>query len=565
MENKFIPEDGRLSVLIIGPTQNGKSTFINRIISLAINKTHPTAVEGNGSDSETKEPDIYDLDVPITDYYMADLSSGKEYDAPHYEDEDKILAASWWKKQTKSKFRVEPRMSRNTPILKLRLIDTPGLDDGDGQDFENMSKVLAKLNGLAKSPNRWEAQIAALVLVYNANSAFTHSFQTLVKHYQQCMPNLFGNLAIVNTHFSITTLSQKKQHFVRERVMGKEGNARRRIMKEREESFAELLGTKSAPTHFFIDNKPKHTMAYDELVSCNLINEILTFWSGCQPMKIKQMRLIKNRDMQAIDAELQGFLTAAVNYWTSKKSLRMRNATMEESYRSELQQRREGLNDDIARIETELERYDNKSEFFINTYQTSDSRNALELTGEFIFRTRVKGCLPIKEDNYGEFSVKTQNVAGGRWTSESMEHATKTWKGNYELDPSATVSLIARSYTTNREVYKDIISSLRSQLRRCLSDKKENDTKWDTSFADASKGRNSELEELVTWITASKDLVEILEKPNPPLDIAFDKVSRERYAKKLQDITINDLFAFVNASKPFLVGPLRAYLALAGK
>ncbi|KAK0701759.1 hypothetical protein B0T26DRAFT_529462 [Lasiosphaeria miniovina] len=84
-------------------------------------------------------------------------------------DEQRVLDGNWWRKQSSSRFDIWLR-DPDGPYLRLRLIDTPGLDDSANKDFENMQEVLTELNALAKSNVEWQRSIKASVLIYNPNT-----------------------------------------------------------------------------------------------------------------------------------------------------------------------------------------------------------------------------------------------------------------------------------------------------------------------------------------------------------------------------------------------------------
>lgn len=61
--------------------------------------------------------------------------------------------------------------------MRLRLINTPGVDDSEGTDNENMEVVLKFLDEKAQSSEKREGESHALVFLYNFNNPpFTYSF-----------------------------------------------------------------------------------------------------------------------------------------------------------------------------------------------------------------------------------------------------------------------------------------------------------------------------------------------------------------------------------------------------
>lgn len=79
-----------VTVLVIGPFQNGKTTFIDRLIELAVDKI-PFGEEGGGSFKCTTKCGFYNLEIPLTDYFLRDRASSKAYKVPNITDEESIL------------------------------------------------------------------------------------------------------------------------------------------------------------------------------------------------------------------------------------------------------------------------------------------------------------------------------------------------------------------------------------------------------------------------------------------------------------------------------------------
>ncbi|KAF5684302.1 hypothetical protein FCIRC_4005 [Fusarium circinatum] len=546
-----------ITVLIIGPSQNGKTTFINRLKKLAIDEV-PFGEEGNGDFKCTTKCIFDDLDIPLTDFFLRDKITGKAYDVPDITDEDKILKDAWWRKQTANKYAIEP-CRPDAPTIRIRLIDTPGLDDSDGKDFENMSDVLGTLNQLAKSPQVWERNIHAVVLVYNAQSSFSYSFQSIIQDYHRCMPNLFGGLSVVNTNFSIAALAARRQHLLRDKLLGSGESARAKVIRARSEDFNKAIGDGLTPTHFFIDNKPKDRLAYDELLSRNAIFDILSFWATAKPMPISQMRLFKTPVMQAIDKRIQLYLQNASDSWTAELKSARRNVSDRDAYASTLGQRKKELEHHIARLQGDMELYDNDTEFAIRTYATQDDPGVLESFGRWVIRSRIRNTMHIKEDEYPEFDVRADNSSRAIWVSRTYNPSTHTWIGEYEGEPGKAPNLVARSYTTNRIKYRQRIMELRTQLRREQASLAENQSQWDQRFvgADSTSSEISELDRLVKQIEAANDLSAMLEQSTPPVDKAYTEASRKRYGKAPRDIGHQELYNLVSEAKPDLLKPLQ--------
>ncbi|KAF9767673.1 hypothetical protein IL306_015133 [Fusarium sp. DS 682] len=196
-----------------------------------------------------------------------------------------------WRKQMATKYAIEP-CRPNALTIKIRLIDTPGLDESEGKDFENMSDVLRTLNQLAKSPQAWERRSSC-----------------------------------------------------------------------------------QAP-------------------------------ASTKPMSISQMRLFKTPTMQAIDKRIQLYLQDASDSWTVELKSAHRSVSDRDAFHSTLIQRKEELGNRIARLQGDMELYDNDTKFAIKTYTTQNNPSVLELFELWVIRSRVRNIMHIKEDKYPEFDVR---------------------------------------------------------------------------------------------------------------------------------------------------------------
>ncbi|KAK0741549.1 hypothetical protein B0T18DRAFT_420344 [Schizothecium vesticola] len=572
---RVLNPDSPIVVLVIGPSQNGKTTFINRIIRMS-GKPADLGQEGNRASSCTTKVGFYDVEIPTSEYVMFDRETRNEVDVPDIAvHEHKVLDGNWWRKQSSSRFDIRLR-DPDAPYLKLRLIDTPGLDDSANKDFENMQDVLTTLNTLAKSPDEWQRNINAIVLVYNANNAFSYSFQTVIKHYHQCMPNLFGGLAVINTHFDLASLGRKKAHLLRDKLLSSPNDsARASIVKQRATDFRKALGETLSPSHFFLDSKPKETLAYPELLSRNTIAHIAAFWRAAKPMPITQMRLVKSADMVAIDTKLQRGLQVAIDRWSADLRDVRRAATDRQALRSSLQQMTTELTNSIDRLQSDLDRFDNDTAFLISTYTTNDDPSAVSLFFKgTVFRQRIQGSMTVTEPGYERFTVDTENCGRGRWLTQScgFDAGGKTWRGQYEGEPGKAPNLLARSQTTNRVKYRDIIADKRREKRHDetkLADKQaelgERFTQLglDPSAESNDNDTDKKLDKLVLYVETARNLVEVLRQPDPPIDKAFNAAARSRYVKRPGAITKQDLVDFIAAAdlEFDLVGPLKKELA----
>jgi len=120
-----------VTIVVTGPTQNGKSTFINMARSLSVGDPTPPAGEGLGNESFTMACEVKELRIPRTTFKLVDPSRALNICIP--DDEEEIFGILWKKKR----YQAVPVDSKKPPAL-LRIIDVPGLEDSGGQDAEHI-------------------------------------------------------------------------------------------------------------------------------------------------------------------------------------------------------------------------------------------------------------------------------------------------------------------------------------------------------------------------------------------------------------------------------------------
>lgn len=90
------------------------------------------------------------------------------------------------------------------------------------------------------------------MLLYNVQSSFSSSFQSIIKNYHRCMPNLFGCLSFIDAKFSIAALVSERQHLLREKLLGSRESARTKVIRARSEDFSGAIRDGLSLTQFLI-------------------------------------------------------------------------------------------------------------------------------------------------------------------------------------------------------------------------------------------------------------------------------------------------------------------------
>ncbi|KAL8419276.1 hypothetical protein RB594_002480 [Gaeumannomyces avenae] len=556
---KFINPDDPICVLLVGPSQNGKTTLINRIIDLAANHVE-RGQEGNKTGKCTQTTAVYDLDVQLSQYAIFNKETGLEI--PDITADEMSLIRNWRKGSKDGELML---LNPHAHYVKLRLIDTPGLDDSEGKDYQNMESVLGALNSMSQAEETWKRKINALVLVYNSKNTFSSSFQAAVKNYHQSMPNLFGTMAFVNTHFDVNHLRQERSKLVQlKQLLDKpEESARRAIAVGRADAFRKLVGLGLKPTYFYVDNRPPAGKLWSELLSRNTIIDLVTYLAASKssPMPIRQMRVSKSPDMEAVDARLQRFLATAIRNWSTEQSAMHERLSADEFFENNMSQIRKHLENSITRCRTELALLDNDTRFDLQPYMTDDNPNiGFLFFGGAILQMRVQNSMEITQPDFpDEFFVETVDGPTGEWGDFEWKENPRTWIGKYQGFPGRAPRLLAKSWTYNRTKYKTRIKDLKTQMWEHEAFLEENEAKWrarrkqqikedDPIATDRQTEEGAKLDLLSSWIETAKHLQQLLDQRCPPIDSGFNEAARNRYQKTSSQIDISDLYECVKAA-----------------
>ncbi|KAB5583144.1 hypothetical protein GE09DRAFT_292061 [Coniochaeta sp. 2T2.1] len=283
---RFVNPHSPVSLLLVGPSQSGKSAFINRLIRLATNDVR-MAAEGDGAGRCTPKVTTYDLEIPITEYSLVRDSTGTQPyssdDFSSFDDYESLFAPR--------RYSVKP-LNPDPPLLKLRLIDTPGFDTpqdaGDKEVLESLSSGIRDLREFLLPYYKVGAQyVHAVAFVYSARGASkSPAFSTdgllssLLGVHHRLLPWSFFLL----THWQpgdvvgmrgTRRLNSEMASGGSENLLG----SLKRVRSEEEFGHTDSAAAPTGPpTHFLIDSQPRLDEpdgSYAELRSRNTVYEIL--------------------------------------------------------------------------------------------------------------------------------------------------------------------------------------------------------------------------------------------------------------------------------------------------
>jgi hypothetical protein len=474
----------------------------------------------------------------MTKYKLVDPRTSRDVEIPL---EENLIFDQLWNNRDVS---VEP-VTTNGPRLQLRLIDTPGLDDSAGMDQENITSVLSFLTDIAQSDDPTHRYISTILFVCNANKAFSADFQEIFKYYRRCMPNLFGSLAIVNTHFSIDKWQQKWRAYLPKKVANRSTHsAKDDVIQERRESFLEYLGMN--PQHFFIDSKPRKRIPFEVLTSLNDLAEIISYLSFKDPMPITHMRLIKRDPWKAADMVLVTYLQTIKNHWTKERAQILSTASEDSIMRAVCEKRVLDWEAEIAKCEEDLERYDCDLTYELASYNTRDQVTKTTKWAAYATFQKIKQDFKITEP-IQPFFVKTPERKAddaAYWTG--FTESPGVWLGHYEGKWRTVPSLNAQSWTYNKHYYADLIFEIGNRKRKRQAELlQERQTLAKLNSRPGANDDNPYVKELNARIAKCEYFIEQLESDEGNLKKGFNKAAMERYARKAVKVRPADLFQFV--------------------
>lgn len=547
-----------VNVVLIGTSQSGKSTLINRFRSLAVGP-HPLpspADIGKGTFSCTREPFLYEFDIPMTDFILVEGPRGNVVESA--DDERSIFDLGLWKRKD---MQVKRRNS-HADIARLRLLDTPGLDDDRPEmNAKNIEKVLQRLSAYSESTELEMRHISAVMFVIKSGNSFNDSLQKWYHYYQRCMPNLFGSIAVINTNFKLKDWKSEYGKMALNAIGfgGAKLSSRDRKMKLRREAWADIFH--SDPTHFFIDSKPLTGSPFQDFVSANTVYDIMLYLRSQGKLPIENVRLVKLPQMVAIDTHVSSYLYEVQCLWEAEKEHLFQSATV--THQSLARHKKNLLvwENRVEELEKELSVWDSDVQFDLNTYSPTAVISTPSKIWKFATFSGHENTFEITESVF-PFWVNAPNSDDTTWLSKKDASAdTKTWKGKYKSKWRKAPKFTARSYTKSSVHYADKITQAmleRDDLLGNITDTSNimaSETKLLSQLGDANN-ENPRLMQVTGWLAHAEKLIRLLREEEVPLNQGFSQSAIRRYGKPIDKVEFSDMLEFVAEQQPDLVAAL---------
>ncbi|KAI9930764.1 hypothetical protein MW887_011521 [Aspergillus wentii] len=545
------------NVMLIGTSQSGKSLLVNRFRSLAVGPypLQESPETGVGTTSCTRDPVMYEFDVPMTSYSLVDATKASEVDVP--EDEESIFKWGFWKKKDLT---LSPR-NPDAELVRVRLFDTPGLDDSNPErNCENIQKVLQYLAKSAEDSNLDHRHLSSVIFVIKSGASFTDSLQKWYFYYQRCMPNLFGSIAVINTNFRLkdwkTEYTKTAVNMVSFRGAGP--SSRDSKMKNRREAWADIFHCD--PPHFFIDSKPNPKNAFEEFTSANTVYDILLYLRSQGKLPIENVHLIKFPDMLSIDTKLVGCLYDVGQIWNEERDFHMMSMTTNQKSLYIHERNVLTWENELKELDGKLSEWDSDVQWDLGTYSPKDDISTPNKIWKIVTFSHFENSLTITEKVY-PFQVNAADTDDAVWVSKKLPTIqTKTWKGQYKSKWGKVPRFSVRSYTTNRTHFAEEIEAAEKRKDVLIDDIGETKEIIAHQADVIARSENPRVEQLTTWLARSEPLIKQLQDEEVPLYEGFNQSARRRYAKSIDKIGYDDLISFVEEVAPSLKSVLAVAL-----
>lgn len=328
----------------------------------------------------------------------------------------------------------------NGKILNFTFVDTPGLDDSNGNDMEIMANIVGRIGELD--------HLNAVIYVRNMSKPFGNFFKPFFEYLQRSMPTLCNGLIIVHSAFTIGKVDEFLLRL-------------KDLAKVRKEAFVEATNTNLELSHFFMDNNPDETSPFAVVQSFNECFRLLVLLSTQRPLPTSGLRLLKTPRMYNVDVHVLYALERLQNKLKDKRNSEV--ILVNESKANALKILREiqGLAIKIEECKSGLEEKDNDFNIVLGT-------KTLSIDYGIFKRLLAKGQLWLEERHVQfDAGVRISHVhksatGGSTWAEENLGETS--WSAVLTAGVFQNMNGSATFYTNNRIKHQQEIGVLRKRV-----------------------------------------------------------------------------------------------------
>ena len=418
----------RIIVLVVGETQEGKSTLIKQISRYA-QATGPNIRIGRGHRSCTTAVGEYNFSIPLQKYCLLDNTG-----APIRERDFESLGRLRNEDATVSR---KPETEGSTQ--NFTFIDTPGMNDSGGDDMDLMAGIVSKVSSLH--------HLNAIIYVRSVESAYNASFRNFFSYIQRSMPSISEGMIITHTRF---TLAKALSH---QRNNTSFSNQRRDAFKN---------ATNLDACHFFMDNNPNPDRPFEVVESMNGIYRLLLFIRGQKAVSTKGLQLLKTRRMTNVDAHLIAALVTLRGKLESRWNSEVASAKQakQELYRKIR---------DVANKRTLLKVYQEEIQTLLAEKTIHMGSRRVDKDFGFLDvlterRLKQEPEVVVFQGDYPISSVEKTLGPGCKWQNEQQQGSF--WTGTLSSSRLTDLEGSVTWYTTGALKYKDKLDHLHKECAR---------------------------------------------------------------------------------------------------
>lgn len=424
-------KDESINVLIVGETQQGKSTLIKQLSKYAGTPDLDIGI-GNGNESCTKRVGVYPVSAELKQFQLVDHEGQVISDLSYVEYCD----------LTPRKAKVVPIDELQNQRVNFTLIDTPGLSDSNNDDMDVMAGIIGRLGEMD--------HINAVIYVRGINSPFGQSFKDFFSYFQRSIPSLSNGLMIVHSNFTtfkVEEFLQDDQNFA----------------KLRQDAFKATTGLELP--HFFMDNDPSSRSPFAVKQSLNESYRLLSQIASQKPSPVGPLKLLKTPKMVDLDAHV-------LNTLNDLKMGLERSWNEQKSHAKTIDQMNYDLQRDLAKTKRKLE----VKEARLNKLRTGPdiilgTKNAVEdysFFGHLLLQQQVNlGRKDVSFDSDYKITQAVKTCAGGsQWLDEELRGTS--WRAVITSGWFRDIKGSATFYTTSRIRYAEEITMLERSVEELV-------------------------------------------------------------------------------------------------
>ncbi|OIW28705.1 hypothetical protein CONLIGDRAFT_617637 [Coniochaeta ligniaria NRRL 30616] len=420
-----------INILILGETQNGKSTLIKQLGVYGKKRDNNINI-GHGNLSCTTEVGIYPLATKLRTYHLVDRSGRrirdrKFSDLVDYTDDDAAAAAD------------EP--DHDGRVFRFDLIDTPGLDDSDGNDMEIMANIIGRISEVG--------YLNALLYVRSLDKPFNESFNRFYDYLRRCMPMLFSGLIIAHTRYTVDREDEALA-------------AGRNFKKDRRAAFRKATKCSDDLTHNFMDNDPDPEMPFQVVQSFNSCHALLDLAKSQRPIDVaNNVYLLKAPNMIYMDNHVMLALSRLSTGLKERLAKELAAASKSKGQTLRVKRELARLKARLDEFEAELAKLDTNDEIVLGRKTVAEDYTL----GTFFMDAKL--WLDKRDVSYDSdciISRVTKTTGSGcRWLDEDTRGTT--WRATLKSSILRSINGSATFYTSNRLKHQSEITQLRGRIR----------------------------------------------------------------------------------------------------